>query len=62
MITRLDNLSLYFNANSHRLHYEDQSNQNQIALYQQTAEAFVIENLSACLLLDSVSEAPQGNP
>jgi P2 family phage major capsid protein len=61
LITRLDNLSLYFNANSHRLHYEDQSNQNQIALYQQTAEAFVIENLSACLLLDNVSEALQGN-
>lgn len=56
LITRLDNLSLYFNANSHRVHYEDQANQNQIALYQQTAEAFVIENLSACLLLDNVNE------
>lgn len=56
LITRLDNLSLYFNANSHRLHYEDQANRSQIALYQQTAEAFVIENLSACLLLDNVSE------
>lgn len=56
LITRLDNLSLYFNVNSHRLHCEDEPNLDQIALYQQTAEAFVIENLSACLLLDNVTE------
>ena len=56
LITRLDNLSLYFNANSHRLHYENESNVDQIALYQQTAEAFAVENLDACLLLDDVTE------
>lgn len=56
LITRLDNLSLYFNANSYRAHYAAEPEKNQTSFYQETAEAFVIENLNACALLEEVIE------
>lgn len=57
LITRLDNLSLYFNPNSQRAHYLDAPEHDAVELYRSSADAYVIENLNACVLIDNITLA-----
>lgn len=54
LITRLDNLSLYFNHHAMRYRYQEDPAINSVLFYHSSAEAYVIENLAACALIEDV--------
>ena len=54
LITRLDNLSLYFNQNAMRYRCQEEPSLNQVAFYHSSEDAYVVENLAACALIEDV--------
>ncbi|OQS31284.1 P2 family phage major capsid protein [Chromobacterium haemolyticum] len=54
LITRLDNLSLYFNPHASRYHYHEEPSLNRVEFYHSSHDAYVVENLAACVLIDAV--------
>ncbi|MGR2682260.1 P2 family phage major capsid protein [Chromobacterium haemolyticum] len=54
LITRLDNLSLYFNHHAMRYRYQEDPAINSVLFYHSSADAYVIENLAACALIEEV--------
>lgn len=54
LITRLDNLSLYFNPHASRYHYHEEPSLNRVEFYHASHDAYVVENLAACVLIDDV--------
>ncbi|AOZ50661.1 P2 family phage major capsid protein [Chromobacterium vaccinii] len=54
LITRLDNLSLYFNHNAVRYRYQEDPSINSVLFYHSSEDAYVVENLAACALIEDV--------
>lgn len=54
LITRLDNLSLYFNQNAVRYRYQEDPAINSVLFYHSSEDAYVVENLAACALIEDV--------
>ncbi|OHX15704.1 hypothetical protein BI343_17170 [Chromobacterium amazonense] len=54
LITRLDNLSLYFNQHAMRYRYQEEPSINSVLFFHSSADAYVIENLAACALIEDV--------
>ncbi|OVE50615.1 P2 family phage major capsid protein [Chromobacterium violaceum] len=54
LITRLDNLSLYFNHHAMRYRYQEEPSINSVLFYHSSEDAYVVENLAACALIEDV--------
>ncbi|ERE07038.1 P2 family phage major capsid protein [Pseudogulbenkiania ferrooxidans] len=54
LITRLDNLSLYFNQHAMRYRYQEEPSINSVLFYHSSEDAYVVENLAACALIEEV--------
>ncbi len=56
LITRLDNLSLYWQLGGRRRTIVDNAKRDQIEIYESTNDAYVIENFGAGCLIDNIDE------
>jgi len=60
LITRLDNLSIYWQEETRRRQLKDEAEYNRIANYESVNEAYVIEEYEMCTLVENIviGEAP----
>lgn len=57
MVTTLANLSIYYQLEARRRHIKDEPERDRIADYQSSNEAYVIEDLGLCALVENIEEA-----
>ena len=54
LITSLDNLSIYWQEGSRRRHIKEAPERNRIETYESSNDAFVIEDLGKCALVEKI--------
>lgn len=57
LITSLDNLSLYYQAGARRRHIKEAPERNRVETYESSNDAFVIEDLGKCALVENIEFA-----
>ncbi|MGB1239883.1 MAG: phage major capsid protein, P2 family, partial [Pseudomonadales bacterium] len=57
LITRLDNLSIYFQEGKRRRHFEDNPKRDQIENYESSNDAYVIEDYEMACLIENIEFA-----
>lgn len=58
LVTRLDNLSIYFQDNSRRRAVVDTPKRDRIEFFESSNDAYVIEDYGLCALIENIQEVP----
>ena len=54
LITSLDNLSIYYQEGARRRHLKEAPERNRIETYESSNDAFVVEDLGKCALVENI--------
>ena len=58
LVTRLDNLSIYYQDGARRRAVMDKPEKDRVEFYESSNDAYVIEDYGLCALVENIEDAP----